>query len=96
MTKPDGAPKYTTTLENMLKESLGKCGETLADVEYVSLPEKMKLPIPCDCCGGVTLTASLGIWGTNLFVWTKNRVHFLDCPFGEYYEIRSIPRNSPY
>lgn len=85
--------EYTTTLENMLKDSLEKNGETLADVEHVSLPEKMKIPIPCDCCGDVTLTVHLGIWETNFYAWTKNRIHFLTCPLGEYYEIHSVPRN---
>lgn len=93
MTTLNQTLEYTTTLEDMLKESLKGSGETLADVEHVSSPGKLKVPFPCDCCGDVTSIPSLIVRDDTFYAWTKDRVHYLACPLGEYYEFRSVPRN---
>jgi hypothetical protein len=41
----------TTSLREILVESLGEKGETFDDIETTTHQSQLDDPIPCDCCG---------------------------------------------
>ena len=89
-----------TTITNLdwFKEALSKFGESLDDIESISLSdEEMGVPVRWDGGGeGLGEVMGLGLGRDREFLaWLKDYVYFEICYDGHYKWVRRVPRNPP-
>jgi|LakMenEpi03Aug12_release.lakeMendotaPanAssembly.Ray.scaffolds.fasta_scaffold1250996_2 hypothetical protein len=85
----------SSTITNLdwFKQALSEFGETLDDIEKISLSDR-EMNNPVSMGSGEVMGFGFGFsCGREFLAWSKDYVYFEVCYDGHYSEIRRVPRN---